>query len=39
MRSFPFVLVLKWVLGLIAIHSICYGIGLIIFPPDVFDYF
>lgn len=39
MKLFPFTLALKWVLWLIAVHSICYGICLIVFPPEVFDYF
>ncbi|TSA29890.1 MAG: hypothetical protein D4R67_01380 [Bacteroidetes bacterium] len=28
-----------WALWLIAIHSICYGVGLILFPPSFFAYF
>lgn len=39
MKTDHFSLALKWVLWLIAIHSICYGICLIIFPPDIFTYF
>jgi len=39
MRKIPFEFLLRLVLWLIAIHSICYGIGLIIFPSSVFAFF
>jgi hypothetical protein len=34
-----FELLLKWILWLVAIHSICFGISLIVLPIPVIEYF
>jgi hypothetical protein len=39
MRTVRFDLLLKWALWLIAIHSICFGISLVIFPIPVIEFF
>lgn len=39
MHNVPYAPLLKGLLWLIAFHSVCTGIGLILFPPSVFAYF
>lgn len=39
MSQLPFKKLLQILLWLIAIHSICYGFGLILFPPSAFSFF
>ena len=37
--QFNYALLLKWILWLVAIHSICFGISLIILPISVIEFF
>lgn len=39
MQRINYSLLLQWILWLIAIHSICYGLALIIFPAGFFSFF
>jgi hypothetical protein len=39
MKKFRYDLLLKWILWLVAIHSICFGISLIILPVSVIEFF
>jgi hypothetical protein len=37
--DFNYELLLKWILWLVAIHSICFGISLIVLPISVIEFF
>ncbi len=37
--DFNYALLLKWILWLVAIHSICFGISLIVLPIPVIEFF
>jgi len=39
MKKLRYDLLLKWILWLVAIHSICFGISLIILPVPVIEFF
>ncbi len=39
MKKIRYDLLLKWILWLVAIHSICFGISLIILPIPVIEFF
>jgi hypothetical protein len=39
MKGINYSQLLRWILWLIAIHSICYGLALIIFPASFFSFF
>jgi len=39
MKKIRYDLLLKWILWLVAIHSICFGISLVILPIPVIEYF
>jgi hypothetical protein len=37
--DYNYALILKWILWLVAIHSICFGISLIVLPISVIEFF
>jgi hypothetical protein len=39
MKKFRYDLLLKWILWLVAIHSICFGISLVILPINIIELF
>ena len=39
MKNIRYDLLLKWILWLVAIHSICFGISLVILPIPVIEFF
>jgi hypothetical protein len=39
MKNIRYDLLLKWILWLIAIHSICFGIALVVLPISVIEFF
>jgi hypothetical protein len=39
MKKFRYDLLLKWILWLVAIHSICFGISLVILPIKYIEFF
>ena len=39
MKKFRYDLLLKWILWLVAIHSICFGIALVILPVNIIELF
>ena len=39
MKKYRYEIILKWILWLVAIHSICFGISLVILPISVIELF